>query len=388
MPRTSCIPHPECEKLILIRKWQLEACEKDACAAALLNLFEYWHNIKLEQTTQAKTYNEISQRHGENSTQIETLLQWHTTEQLESSLLYIFNKRRIQAGIEILKNLKFISVHRNPNPRYAFDKTKHFLLHPHEIRSWIKDYASKNTDLKFDEDEQNEGDLSMDQKEMIDSDDLHRSIEAKCTNDDAKNNRPLIEIDPSAGANCPKQYTKNTYQDYLDILPKKTHPPTNYLRETNSSLAFNIFWGKWVELTRKSVSKNKAFEIFSNLVKNEEDPLLNLILTALENQTQEKELRQRLNLFTPQWPNPSGWLSEARWEDEVHLDEEFYQAEILRCSSGLIQNKQNTKQQREYFLDGQYKESITRTQNESNQITTRQEAIKKFDEEFRSRKRN
>ncbi len=56
MSRTSCIPHPEGERLILIRKWQLEACQKDACAAALLNLFEYWHNIKLEQRSQAKSH--------------------------------------------------------------------------------------------------------------------------------------------------------------------------------------------------------------------------------------------------------------------------------------------------------------------------------------------
>ena len=130
MPRTSCIPHPESERLLLIRKWQLNACEKDACAAALLNLFEYWHNIKLEQKSQAQSYNEVAQRHGDNSSQIETLLQWHTSEQLESSLLNIFNKRRIQKAIEILENLKFISVHRNPNPRYSFDKTRFFYFIP------------------------------------------------------------------------------------------------------------------------------------------------------------------------------------------------------------------------------------------------------------------
>lgn len=82
-------------------------------------LFEYWHNIKLEQKSQAQSYNEVAQRHGDNSSQIETLLQWYTTEQLESSLLNIFNKRRIQKAIELLENLKFISVHRNPNPRYS-----------------------------------------------------------------------------------------------------------------------------------------------------------------------------------------------------------------------------------------------------------------------------
>ena len=68
MSRTSCISHPEGEGLILICKWQLEACSKDACAAALLNLFEYWHNIKLEQKSQAKGVNNVAARHGVNGT--------------------------------------------------------------------------------------------------------------------------------------------------------------------------------------------------------------------------------------------------------------------------------------------------------------------------------
>ena len=74
MSRTSCIAHPEAERLILIRKWQLEACKKDACAAALLNLFEYWHNIKLEQRSQAKSHNEVAERHDGNGNQFTGLL--------------------------------------------------------------------------------------------------------------------------------------------------------------------------------------------------------------------------------------------------------------------------------------------------------------------------
>lgn len=142
MPRTSCISHPDGERLILIRKWQLDACKNDACAVALLNLFEYWHNIKLEHHSQVKSHNNVAQRHGDKGAQLETLLQWHTTEQLDDSLLNIFTKRRLQTAIDVLKSLKFISVHRNPNPRYAFDKTKHFLFHPEEVGLWLADYCS------------------------------------------------------------------------------------------------------------------------------------------------------------------------------------------------------------------------------------------------------
>lgn len=394
MSRASCISHPEGERLILVRKWQLEACGKDACAAALLNLFEYWHNIKLEQNTQAKGYNEIAQRHGENSTQIQTLLQWHTTEQLESSILNIFNKRRIQAGIEILVNLKFISVHRNPNPRYAFDKTKHFLLHPEEVRAWLEDYSftnksfsmkSKPVDTPISED-----DLSMIPNKSIDRDNLYLSRGTEDHNDSYRNDTGLAQIDPDIRANCTKQYTKNTYQDYQQKLPKQTHiSQVVFVGKYDSTSAFKIFWEKWVELTNKSVSKNKSFEVFSNIIKNHPDPLLDTILKALENQMIEKSLRHKLNLFVPQWPNPSTWLKEARWEDEVQLNEQYYKTEILRANSGLTPNKQAIKQQREHYLDGQYKSRITGSQDEkSNAIINRQDAIRQYDEEFRRRKGN
>jgi hypothetical protein len=362
MSRTSCIPHPEGERLILIRKWQLAACDQDACAAALLNLFEYWHNIKLEQKSQAKGYNEVAARHGENSTQIETLLQWHKSEQLEESLLNIFNKRRIHAAVELLENLKFISVHRNPNPRYAFDKTRHFLFHPNEVRAWLKTYSDKNVDLHT---EPQKSDLSTVQVESIDSDNLHLSMETNYTYGDCKNDLSSVQIDPTMGINLPQQYTKNTYQDDLQKLPIKTH--TMVCGDATFSLL--------------------SLEIFSSLVKGEHDSLLSQMLDALETQDQEKRLRQKFNLFIPQWPNPSSWLKEARWEDEVCLDEAFYKAERLKSHSGTAQHTQIIKQQREEYLDGYYQSRLVRGQDEKpTNIANRQDAIRQFDEEFRNRK--
>ena len=396
MSRTSCISHPEGERLILIRKWQLEACSKDACAAALLNLFEYWHNIKLEQKSQAKGYNDVAARHGENSNQIETLLQWHKSEQLEASLLNIFNKRRIQAAIELLENLKFISVHRNPNPRYAFDKTRHFLFHPEEVRSWLKVYSSKSKDLHLDpklvfdqllidENTVTKNDLSMVQHEFIDGDNLHLSIEENCAYGDCKDDQSSAQIDPTMAVNLPQQYTKNTYQDDLHKLPNKTH--TTVCRyEIFSSLAFGFFWNKWVAVTNKPLNKRKSFEIFSSLVEDESSSLLSQMLDALDMQVKEKELRQKFNLFIPQWPNPSSWLKEARWEDEVCLDEAFYKAERLRSHSGTAQQTQIIKQQREEYLDGHYQSRLVRSQDEKpTSIANRQDAIRQFDEEFRNR---
>lgn len=388
MSRASCISHPGGERLVIIRKWQLDACGKDACAAALLNLFEYWHNIKLEQNSQALDYNDVAQRHGEHRTQLETLLQWHTSEQLDESLLHIYSKRRIQAGIELLISLKFISVHRNPNPRYSFDKTRHFLFHPELVNDWLKQHSSTpDQDLPA-ENEESENDLSMVQNDMIDDDNLHLSSHANCTNGDVKNDLPLVQFAPTVGTNFTKQYTKITYQDYLQELPQKTHITPSCVIVRNAYSTFEIFWNKWVALTNKPINKKNSTAIFATLVRSEEDPLLSRILEALENQLKEKQLRQRLNLFTPQWPNPARWLLEARWEDEVFLDEGFYQAEIVRQFSGSTNNKQAIKQQREHYLDVQYKSRVNAGQDEqSNANTSRQAAIRQFDEEFRNRKR-
>ncbi len=387
MSRTSCIPHPEGERLVLIRKWQLEACQKDACAAALLNLFEYWHNIKLEQRYQAKNHNAVAERHGENGNQITGLLQWHKSEQLEDSLLNIFNKRRIQTAIELLENLKFISVHRNPNPRYSFDKTRHFLFHPNEVKSWLKSYLFVQSEHKLDVvdiDAETAPDQAM-KDECIDSDNLLLSIEANCTYGDSKSASSLVQIDPTVVANLPQQYTKNTNQDYVKRLPNEIQM-TDVAYEQFEFTPFGMFWNTWIALTNKPINKKKSFEIFSALVSDESSDLLKTMLVALDSQAKEKQLRQRLNLFVPQWPNPSSWLNEARWEDEVCLDESVYKSEMTRSQSGVKQQQQIIKQQREEYLDEQYQSRLSRNQDEKSAVTfNRQAAIRQFDEEFRSR---
>lgn len=389
MSRASCISHPEGERLLLIRKWQLEACGQDACAAALLNLFEYWHNIKLEQSSQAKHYNEVAQRHGDEGNQTETLMQWHKTEQLEASLLNIFTKRRIQSAIQILVSLKFISIHRNPNPRFAFDKTKHFLFNPKVVNDWLNVYRLSSSSVgNPNESPNSDADVSMEQNGDIDRSNLRQSSGANCSDRQYKNDQPLEQNAPTVGAICTMQYTKITYQDHLTKITNQNTLATTQKNVDKLSLDFQAFWDKWAALTQKSINRSKAFSIFSTLMRNEEAPLLSVLLQALEMQHQEKALRQRFNLFIPQWPNPSTWLSEARWEDEVHLDESFYQDELLKRNSGITHNKQAIQQQREHYLDGQYKSRINGIQDESqNPVASRQDAVRQLDEEFRHRGR-
>ncbi|GEM_PF-6281394 len=137
--KTSCILHPKNEPMIIIRDWQIGFCAGNHCAAALLSFFEYWHNIKLEQRYKNKKANDIAEMHGDGRSQDESLLQFHTEEELEKGIL-IFKKDKIRDGIKSLQEKGVITVTKNPNPKYTFDRTKFFLFNPAVCSEWLKKY--------------------------------------------------------------------------------------------------------------------------------------------------------------------------------------------------------------------------------------------------------
>ncbi len=140
MTRSTCIRHPENEPLIVIRQWQVALCEGNTCAAALLSFFEYWHSIKLEMRHKAQQANIIAQRHGEESHQDESLIQFHTVEELERGLMGLYKADTIRKALKLLTDLGFIEQMDNPNQRYAFDKTRHFLFLVDKVAEALDDY--------------------------------------------------------------------------------------------------------------------------------------------------------------------------------------------------------------------------------------------------------
>ncbi|PSB04941.1 hypothetical protein [Merismopedia glauca] len=134
--KTGCIKHPEREPLIKIHRWQVEICDGDTTAAALLSFFEYWHNIKIEMQIKAQRSNDVAQMHGDARTQDESLFQFHSEEDLIEGIM-IAKRDTIRKGIKHLEGKGFISIHHNPNPKYAFDKTRYFLFHPEPINEWL-----------------------------------------------------------------------------------------------------------------------------------------------------------------------------------------------------------------------------------------------------------
>jgi hypothetical protein len=135
--RSTCIQHPTREPLLIIRQWQLTFCEGNHCAAALLSLFEYWHNLRLDLSQRAGQANEAARQHGQPATQEESLLQFHSDEQLQAGLLDLYGTKKIRESRHLLVEKGVITEHPNPNPRYAFDKTLYFQFHPEVINAWL-----------------------------------------------------------------------------------------------------------------------------------------------------------------------------------------------------------------------------------------------------------
>ena len=133
--KTSCITPPPNDPLVIVRDSFVRICNGDVCAAALLNHLIYWHNVKLEQRHQAIAANEIAERHGERGSNETSLTQWHTEADLQKAMLGAWGTKKIREGLRTLKEKGFIDIFRNPNSRFAFDKTKHFIVFPDAIQS-------------------------------------------------------------------------------------------------------------------------------------------------------------------------------------------------------------------------------------------------------------
>lgn len=140
MNHTSCIRHPEKNPYVQLHEWQLRLCQGKHCPALILSFFAGWHDWKLNHDDYYRRYNNIAEMHGDDRPHNESAYLFFTMEQLIAGLLYSYKKQAINEGIEFLISLGLISVHKNPNPRYHFDKTRYFKFYPEKCNEWIAEH--------------------------------------------------------------------------------------------------------------------------------------------------------------------------------------------------------------------------------------------------------
>lgn len=129
--RTSCIKHPRNEIYRQVRRWQLEATGWNQCAAALLGLFEYYHNGRLEAS--------------DDPSDVSTLLQYHTEKNLKERLLRLCSEKTIRKAVSLLESLGFITIFQNP--KKSGDRTKFFLFNADVVQEWLDSQYDHSDDL-------------------------------------------------------------------------------------------------------------------------------------------------------------------------------------------------------------------------------------------------
>lgn len=139
MTYSSCIRHPEKTRYIQVYDWQIKFCQGNHCAALLLSFFINWHDWKLRNDQYYKRANDIAEMHGDGRPHGQDAFLFFTTEELISGCMEFYGKKAINEALALLTSLHVITTHKNPNPRYHFDKTKYFKFNPKVCNRWISD---------------------------------------------------------------------------------------------------------------------------------------------------------------------------------------------------------------------------------------------------------
>ena len=197
---SSCIRHPENTRYIQLFDWQVAFCQGNHCAALLLAYFIAWHDWKCKHDQYYRRSNDIAEVHGDGRLHNENAYLFFSTEELIEGCMGLYGKKAVTDSIESLVKLAVISVHKNPNPRYYFDRTKYFKFYPNVCNAWIKEnYAIQD----------------------VDSDDRAKTTDRKDKKEQLsrKSNRPLDEnrqtITNTTNNTTNKNQSNNTHHDFV-----------------------------------------------------------------------------------------------------------------------------------------------------------------------------
>ena len=105
-------------------------------------------------------------------------------------------------------------------------------------------------------------------------------------------------------------------QPGLSVPPTRAESPTNKVfnkgkNKKEAQLRFERFYGAYP----KKKDRGRAEKAFTKL--KPDDQLLEIMLTALQNQTVEREWKTQAGQFVPEWKYAATWLNGQCWTDEV-----------------------------------------------------------------------
>lgn len=132
--RMNCIAHQKDQPMIVIYADQLAACDGHHCTAALLNVFEYWHSVRLSQIQQERKRASTEQDYQPNlSTWI-----YKNIQDLSDDIIGMFGETSISKSVVTLLEKGFIESKQNTtNP---FDRTKMYRLNTARVQEAINSF--------------------------------------------------------------------------------------------------------------------------------------------------------------------------------------------------------------------------------------------------------
>lgn len=133
----SCLSRAKNEKFRTFKQSHIEFCEGNFCAAGIIDLFDKVHRYVLTRKEENKKENVIAENHGDMPIHSEHLLKAIRIPDFQEYLIGMFSDKTIRTALKLLTEKKIISSHKNPNPKYRFDKRNHYQFHPEVFNSWL-----------------------------------------------------------------------------------------------------------------------------------------------------------------------------------------------------------------------------------------------------------
>lgn len=135
MTKSSLISHKADQRIVIVREDYLAICSGDHCAAAILNIFEYWSNIKAGAKEQAETHNAIALKEGRDADQDTSLWIYKTIPDIHGELLGLFGESKIGTALKILQERDYLKC--RTNPKFAWDRTLQYLFNTEVVQGAI-----------------------------------------------------------------------------------------------------------------------------------------------------------------------------------------------------------------------------------------------------------
>lgn len=131
--RTSCVWHPTNARLLMVREEFIRLCDGDHCAASLLAIFEYWHNVRLRQIEQEHVRHAYDPNYSPN---VEIWV-YKSVEDLAVDLLGLYGERKVRDSLAFLVSRQYVQT--RPNPKNTYDRTKQYQLLPERVSAALQD---------------------------------------------------------------------------------------------------------------------------------------------------------------------------------------------------------------------------------------------------------